>query len=475
MLKSIRAKLFFLFTVSLLSVLVLSAFHVWSLTSLRERFLISERAEDMLNDILEVRRFEKNYLLYHDAGSLREGLGYLEKAETLARSMDEDASMVLGADVFEAFIRNMTAYRQTLETLSPAAVPDKAEAERVRLLGKNITSFANALLTAKRERIRTVIQRALVLPFAFVAVFMLLSIAALALVTRRVLGPLSFLRETTQRIGRGDFRPLVVESAQDNEIVQLIGAFNLMALELEANQEDLLQARKMAALGAFTAGVAHELNNPVNNISLTAEALMEDYAAKLDDEGRELLDDMASQAERAADIVRNLLDFSRTGNAGFAMLSVEETVKGVVSLVRNQLHLAGVELDLTVEEGLPPVRGNMRNLQQVFMNILLNAVQASPKGGHIRITAARDVKGCARVDIADSGPGIPEDARERIFEPFYTTKEVGKGTGLGLAVAYSLIKSHGGRIEANNAPEGGAVFSVTLPGCAGENAQGEDG
>ncbi len=475
MLRSIRAKMLFLFTVSLLSVLILAAFHVWSLTNLRDRFLVSERAEDMLNDILEVRRFEKNYLLYHDGQSLREGLDYLDKADHLARGMDEDVSRVLGAPAFSEFGMNLEAYRSLLQGLSPEAGPDLATAERIRLQGKKITDFATRLLAAKRERIHAVIQRALALPFAFVIIFLGMTIAALALVTRRVLGPLSFLRETTQRVGRGDFRPVVVKSAQEDEIVDLIGAFNLMALELEANQEDLIQARKMAALGTFTAGVAHELNNPVNNISLTAEALLEDYAELLDEEGRELLDDVASQAERAADIVRNLLDFSRTENANFIRLSVEEAVRGVATLLRNQLQASGVGLEVSVESGLPLVRGNLRNLQQVFLNILLNAVQASPKNGHISIAAIDDGEGGVRVDIADSGPGIPDEVREHIFEPFYTTKDVGKGTGLGLAVAYSLVKTHGGRIEAKNGPEGGAVFSVTLPGAADGQPQGETG
>jgi signal transduction histidine kinase len=135
-----------------------------------------------------------------------------------------------------------------------------------------------------------------------------------------------------------------------------------------------------------------------------------------------------------------------------------------ISLIRNQAHVAGIHLELEVEDGLPCVQGDLRNLQQVFTNLLLNAIQASPAGGWVHVSAGLDPeKQLVRISVLDSGPGVPADIRQQIFEPFFSTKEVGKGTGLGLAVSYSIVKRHRGRIEVRGEEGQGAEFVVLLP------------
>ncbi len=470
MLRTIRSKMIFAFAASLFSVLALAAFHLGSLSALRERYLVSERVEDLLNDILEVRRFEKNYLLYHDGASLREGLDYLDAVDRLAGGLTGGMARELGDAAYREFFDDLSAYRQALARLPAEGAPSAEETEAVRAKGKALTDFATRLLSAKRARIHETIGQSLALPFAFAAIFLAVTIAVVALVTTRVLRPLALLRETTRRVGEGDFRPVALRPDLSDEISGLMGAFNRMAHQIEVNQEDLLQARKMAALGTFTAGVAHELNNPINNITLTADALREDYADSLDAAGRELLDDITGQADRAAGIVRNLLDFSRTERPPLVPLAVAEVVRTSCNLVKNQIQAGGIRLEAEVAPDLPPIRGDLRSLQQVLVNILQNAVQATPPGGTIRVEACAGTDGQVRISVADTGPGIPPAAREHIFEPFFTTKGVGKGTGLGLAVAYSLIKRHGGRIEAENPDSGGAVFTVRLPAAASQAA-----
>jgi two-component system NtrC family sensor kinase len=277
------------------------------------------------------------------------------------------------------------------------------------------------------------------------------------------LKPLDAVLSATQRVARGDFRPIDLENKQLQEIDCLVGAFNRMSRELEVNQEDLLQARKIAALGTFTAGIAHELNNPINNIALTAESVVEQYNQRLDAEGREMLNDILSQTERAAEIVKNLLDFSRTERPEFSSLKPGEVLDATLNLVKNQIRMAGLKLRTTVARELPLIRGNLRNLQQIFMNLLLNAIQATPHGGTIAVSVAAWSPEFVCFQVSDTGSGIPEQIRQQIFEPFFSTKRVGQGTGLGLSVVYSLVKRHGGRIESANREEGGAVFSVYLP------------
>ena len=243
----------------------------------------------------------------------------------------------------------------------------------------------------------------------------------------------------------------------------LIYAFNRMAGELESKQEQLVQSRKIAAIGTFTAGIAHELNNPINNIYLTAESILEDYNTLSESETRELVSDVLSQAERAGDIIKNLLDFSRNEMPSFTDLDIKEVIQKALKLVKNQTMLSGIVVETAISQDIPCVRGNFRNLEQVFLNLFINAIQAMPGGGSIVVNASRTPDRYIKITVQDTGVGIKPEDLEHIFEPFYTTKAVGRGTGLGLAVTYALVKKHGGYVEVQSQVHGGTIFSVYLP------------
>ena len=284
------------------------------------------------------------------------------------------------------------------------------------------------------------------------------------IISHGLLKPLDLVMETTRLVGRGDFSPIHYDGIRLEEIAGLIEAFNRMAEELETNQEDLIQARKIAAIGTFTAGIAHELNNPINNIVLTAESFCEVYGERMEANCSEMLQDILSQAERAADIVKNVLDFSRTENPVFSELSPKRIIKSTLSLVKNQFVINGLQLETSIAENLPLIRGNLGNLQQVFANLLLNAIQATPKGGTVGMhVEMADTSGYISFTVEDTGPGIPAEIRHKIFEPFFSTKEVGKGTGLGLSVSYAIVKRHGGRIDVSSETGQGTKFTVLLP------------
>ncbi len=219
------------------------------------------------------------------------------------------------------------------------------------------------------------------LPFAFFFILLPLMTLVLWLISHGLLRPLDVIVETTQLVGRGDFSPIKYEGVRLEEISGLIEAFNSMAHELQSNQEDLLQARKIAAIGTFTAGIAHELNNPINNIVLTSEALTEEHSEVMDADCREMIQDIISQAERAADIVKNLLDFSRTEHPSLSKIAPSLILDSSIKLVKNQFRIEQIKLEIAIGKNLPFIFGNMVNLQQVFTNLLLNAIQATPQGG----------------------------------------------------------------------------------------------
>jgi len=473
---TIKGKIFMVFAVTFLSVCVLMVINLVSLATVKERLLLSERYDDLLNNILEVRRFEKNYLFSHDASALEEGIAYLHLADDLVEGLAEDIERISDRDTLTAFQTTLVDYERSLTAFRDGGGPD--DENSIRRQGKALLDFADSLRRIKRGRIHATIVRTQWLPLAFLAVFLLLMILVIHLISKGLLRPLDLVRKTTGRVARGDFRPIPVGPDRHiGEISGLITAFNRMSEELETNQEDLLQARKIAALGTFTAGIAHELNNPINNISLTAEAMLEGRPEVLEDtedEDGEMLREIMAQADRAGDIVRNLLDFSRTESPSFTTLRPERIVNSTMSLIRNQIMLGNLRVDVEVSWDAPAVTGDLRGLQQVFMNLLLNAIQATPGGGLISVAVSGDPEGWVRFEIRDTGSGIAPEALEHIFEPFYTTKEVGKGTGLGLSVTYAIVKRHGGRIEVESESGKGTVFTVRLPKARAESEGGRE-
>jgi PAS domain S-box-containing protein len=236
--------------------------------------------------------------------------------------------------------------------------------------------------------------------------------------------------------------------------------------QLEAERADLrnklIQSEKLAALGQFIAGVAHELNNPLQSVLGHIE-LLRATGAFPKALGRDI-QRIYREADRAAKIVRNLLVFAGSRRLVRKRVSINAVLSRVFTSRRPALRAEGIEVVQHRSDGLPRVTGDPLLLQQAFQNIVINAEQAMKAGGRIetRKTLLEDPRRIV-VEVRDTGPGIPEAVLPRIFEPFYTTKEVGKGTGLGLAIAYGIVGEHGGQISAANHPEGGAVFTVQLP------------
>jgi len=462
MFKTIRSKTIGVFVISLFFTCIVAVLYWGSVRSIKHKMALAERFEDLLNDILEGRRFEKNFLLYHDLKDLDENLKYVSKVEGFVNQYEEDIKRIAGASEYERLLRNLREYRSLMSSFKRSSPIDPVRLEKVREHGKALVDFATHLLKTKRKNIHLAINKTMVIPILFFAIVLALQLLVLQILSR-LLEPLSLIKETTKRVARGDFSPIPYECHTEDEICELIHAFNRMAEELETQQEALVQSRKIAAIGTFSAGIAHELNNPLNNIYLSAETLLEECGDKLDPEDKELILDILNQADRAGEIVRNLLDFSRKDKPSFEELSVHDVINKTVKLVKNQVMLTGIELKVDIPDDLPTIKGNLRNLQQVFLNLLLNAIQAMPNGGKICIEAYDYSDKFVRIDVTDTGHGIKPEDLEHIFEPFYTTKGVGRGTGLGLAVTYGLVKKHGGYIEVESEVGVGTTFSVYLP------------
>ena len=249
------------------------------------------------------------------------------------------------------------------------------------------------------------------------------------------------LRETTENIQRGE-------------------------QELREKQEQLVQAAKLATLGELTTGVAHELNNPLNNIGLFLGNIS-DQLELGDADPEQIRSDLAKalrQVAKGTEIISHLRTFGRVALVAREAVRLNDVVHEALALLGEQLRLRQIEVQLDLSTGDPVVLGNAIQLEQVILNLLTNARDALVSAPLRRIAVSTGVEGdLVRVSIEDSGLGIPTGIEQRIFDPFFTTKEVGHGTGLGLSITYGIIREHGGEITACNARGSGARFIITLP------------
>jgi C4-dicarboxylate-specific signal transduction histidine kinase len=241
-------------------------------------------------------------------------------------------------------------------------------------------------------------------------------------------------------------------------------------LELRDKQEQLVQAGKLATLGELTTGVAHELNNPLNNIGLYVGNVIDQIRLGEVETERFVsdLDKAMEQVRKATEIISHLRTFGRAARVSVQRVDVDEVIERSLLLVQEQLRLRAIEVELELCPDELLVFANAIQLEQVFINLLTNArdALADSKQKTIRIASSRDEEQI-RIEFSDTGPGIPRDLQQRIFDPFFTTKEVGTGTGLGLSITYSILKEYGGDISVSSGPGQGATFLIELP-LAGE-------
>ncbi|MCM0081907.1 ATP-binding protein [Geomonas sp. Red32] len=286
--------------------------------------------------------------------------------------------------------------------------------------------------------------------------------------SRRLTRPIEKLSEATRMVGQGRF-DIEVKTDSSDEIGALADSFNTMAVELNGREKalkelyaQLVQSEKMAAFGALGAGIAHEVKNPLAGILGIAQLSMRGVEESTSI-GKNLKI-IEKETKRCKNIIENLLKFARQERVEFEEVDLRQVVSDAIAIVDHQLGINSIRVEKELADRLPACSGNANQLQQVLMNLMINAQQAmSGSPGTIRLTAREGAQGWLELRIADSGPGIPEKIRAKIFDPFFTTKPAGQGTGLGLSVTYGIVKDHGGDIRVEGGEGEGATFVITLP------------
>ena len=467
---SIRTRLALGFLILFLLSAGVTITSIITLYRLESKLKFLEDSDSFTSEIQQARRYEKNYFLY--GSDLASVSMHMEKADDLLASAEKEWNSVVGPQNVATMKKHLESYEELIDKLnaldktrSSHALPDSPDIEsQLRSHGAEMVSFAMEMSHKERTKINRMLHLARLVPVVFLIFFLALMVYEADFLSRHIIRRLNRLMEATQSVARGDFTPIMPHRRFRDEFTNLAVAMNSMMSQLVHRHEILVRSHKLRAVGTLTAGVAHELNNPINNIMLTAEMLKEDYHDLSHDERLNMVDDLVSQAERAQKIVRNLLDFARESEIESELLDMGAIVQETVSLVRNEIKLHNVKCDVDVAPNLPPVHGDKQHLSQVFLNLILNALDAMPDGGHLTISVSQSFSpSFLDVEIQDTGKGIPEHVLGSIFDPFFTTKPTGKGTGLGLSVSLGIIRKHGGAIRVQSKVDQGSTFQVLLP------------
>jgi two-component system NtrC family sensor kinase len=340
------------------------------------------------------------------------------------------------------------------------------EITALRKIGEEILSLSKGLDTVTRDKVDRTIRLSQTALLILFPLFLIVGFTALFVISHSAVNQLKVLAKAIEKTGKGDFSTLPAPSKHD-EVGVLVEAFNRMEndlierdREITRKNEELHQNRKLASIGTLASGVAHELNNPLNNIYLAAQILIREMQGQqLPGIVSETVNDIFSQTLRVKRIVGDLLEFSRDKQPLFQQILITQLINDILRNLSASGEMDAIAVSIEAPEEIA-VKADRHLMEQLFINLFTNAVQAMEGKGSLTISLSHH-DGVVNIEIADSGPGIPEKDLARIFDPFYTTKE--KGTGLGLAIVYTIVQKHYGKISVKSAQGKGTTFTIQLP------------
>ena len=480
----IREKLFFAFGLYILLTAIFGFFALKGLSTITTKLLFVETVDDITNTVLEIRRHEKNYLLFKDSGSLKELNDYLAVFKSNIDKIKEEIIREIGTSNYDMMKNATTEYERLVNALPSGEKKDFID--KMRSSARQIQSFTEDLSKKTRMDIGKALAMSMNLLVAAFITMIAAGIIINAKLSSSIATPIRNLERVTKKISKGDFSEKVeikrhdaiaslgIHFPHNDEIISLEISFNQMeerlknalsSLELtieklQEKQAQLVEAEKLASVGRLAAGVAHEINNPLTSV-LTFSNLMLEQCPK-DDPRYGRLKMMVRETERARNIIRQLLNFGREIIIKPVPMNINNPVYEIVNSLMGQEAFNGIEITMNLSDNLPEISADPAQILQVVLNIMLNAIHAITPPGKIEITTRVEDKFVEMV-FSDSGAGISEENLNKVFDPFFTTKEMTKGTGLGLAVSYGIIKKHGGDIEVTSTVGKGTTFIVRLP------------
>jgi two-component system NtrC family sensor kinase len=401
-----------------------------------------------------LRRHEKNVMLYKNRDAY----------DDFKRIFDSSSvSSHPGIRAYEALVTRLYLLYDA----------EKDAIEKMRQTARTIQSFTQNLAKQERATIATTIKMSTTLIVIGLVLTVVLGIIINIKLATSIATPIRTLEKITKKIALGDFSESIEVKGKD-ELSSLEASFNLMEEKLQnalwslehtieklrEKQAQLVEAEKLASVGMLAAGIAHEINNPLTSV-LTFSNLILEQCPK-DSPWCDKLRIMVRETERARNIVRQLLNFGREANIKPVKININRPVEEIMDSLVAQEAFKGIELSVGLGENLPDVYADPAQIGQVVLNLALNAIHAITPPGKIEVST-RAADKSVEIIFRDTGSGIAPEHMGKIFDPFFSTKGATKGTGLGLAVSYGIIKKHGGDIEVASIPGQGTTFTVRVP------------
>jgi signal transduction histidine kinase len=426
-----------------------------------------EVIDDLNISLLEMRKAEKNYFLYKDLEALKELIKLGQERYELLKSTRyyvEPGLHDWAKKNYEVLLSTLKKYIELAQlVVNSREAPPHLEDE-LRNLGHQLTTFSETLLRKERENVNVIINQNIKRLIGSLVVILLIQLVLWQYFFRFIIQEIGIMVQLIKMVPEGQLHEVAAKpNSPHNEIEIAIKAISDMARMLEKREEELLQTGKLASLGVLISGVAHELGNPLNNISLIAQTYLSLYDLLGDEDKKTYMGDVYTQSERIKKIVENLLDFSRQKKQELREHQLGDIVMRSIGLVGNNLKISQVKHHLSLAENLPPVFVDASQIEQVLINLFVNAIQAMPGGGDLFIDVFQEPGNeWVVVKVRDSGTGIKKEVLPNIFDPFFTTKST-KGTGLGLSVSYGIIRQHQGEISVESEEGKGTRFIVKIP------------
>jgi len=338
-----------------------------------------------------------------------------------------------------------------------------ADMNALKKNGEDIVVISRELDKGARAKVDRFIHASQIAILILFPMFLIIGIGIFLFIISNVVRRLEALTKVVESTGEGKFSPLAVPAmnwADNDEVGVLIGKFNDMEEQLAQREKELIQSKKLAAIGTLASGVAHELNNPLNNIFTTSQRLMKKAGDECPPFVQKSLSDIYNETMRVKKIVGDLLEFARGREPHVRPLELRRLIQGAYRHLGNSVDIEKIRFSMELHPQEVVIEGDQEQLEQVFINLFANAVDAMSGEGELKVKVdetAEEVK----IGVSDTGKGMSVETLEKIFEPFYTTKD--KGTGLGLAIVFNIVQKHNGKIEAESESGKGAIFRITLP------------
>jgi len=480
---TLRQKMIVCFLMHLVfyGVLGFSFYHDFQI--LKENARLFAHASKLANLCSEIRRYEEDFIIRRSDEYLKMTQEYTARTlqylpfiasdiRTPHNKLLESLPFLMNAPApaqpdLSKFAQKLKLYQAALDKISAVGIKCRAGngdqlCMQAKAISEELTAMSEHFLSAEQQSMDEFVERFKTKLVIYLGLMVLFTLLTSVIMYNTVLTPLQKIEHAAHAVAIGSFRPLPVPERRD-EVHSVIRAFNTMVENLEQNQEQLFQAKKLSSIGTLASGTAHQLNNPLNNISTSCQIALEEL--KPGDEFIEkMLKIIEQESYRASEIVKGLLEFSRVQNFSMAPSSLNSIIDRVFSLAENESN-GRVELKKNLPHGDIILNVDQHKITEALLNLVINGIQAMEgKSGTICISAVANTESrTGVVTVSDSGKGIPKEHIHKIFDPFFTTKSAGKGTGLGLAVVYGIIRKHRGTIRVKSNPGEGTEFIITLP------------